>query len=157
MSRVREAPAGCIVYFMLSIVINLFILILRISALEVHNNSTLATTNYRTIPTASVRTTNDDTGATESGKKASQCYIIYNILFHAYEACCKHLLGYLPVHSMNLCLHRYRLSCTHTHHLFAYWLLYFHQKQNQKIRIMCVNWFSFKSDSMSVFDFTKYP
>lgn len=72
MSRVREAPAGCIVYFMLSIVINLFILILRISALEVQNNSTLATTNYRTIPTASLQTTNDDTGATESGKMDSK-------------------------------------------------------------------------------------
>ena len=43
MSRLREPPAGCVLYFMLSILINLFIVMLRISALEVHNNSTLAT------------------------------------------------------------------------------------------------------------------
>ncbi|XP_055297878.1 uncharacterized protein LOC129566190 [Sitodiplosis mosellana] len=44
MSRFREPPAGCILYFMLSIAINLFIVMLRISALELQNNSTLATT-----------------------------------------------------------------------------------------------------------------
>lgn len=42
MVRAKEAPSGCIVYLMLSIVINLFILILRISAHEVQNNATVA-------------------------------------------------------------------------------------------------------------------
>ncbi|XP_055297900.1 uncharacterized protein LOC129566198 isoform X2 [Sitodiplosis mosellana] len=43
----REPPAGCLVYFMLSIVINLFIAILRISAQDVQNNSTLPTSVHR--------------------------------------------------------------------------------------------------------------
>lgn len=42
MIRAKEAPSGCIIYLMLSIVINLFILILRISAHEVQNNTTVA-------------------------------------------------------------------------------------------------------------------
>lgn len=42
MVRAKEAPSGCIIYLMLSIVINLFILILRISAHEVQNNATVA-------------------------------------------------------------------------------------------------------------------
>lgn len=42
MVRAKEAPAGCIIYLMLSIVINLFILILRISAHDVQNNATVA-------------------------------------------------------------------------------------------------------------------
>lgn len=45
----REPPAGCLVYFMLSIVINLFILILRISAQDVHNNNN---NNNSTLPTS---------------------------------------------------------------------------------------------------------
>lgn len=47
MTRFGEPPAGCIIYFMLSIVINLLILILRISAQEVQNTSTLATPIHR--------------------------------------------------------------------------------------------------------------
>lgn len=41
MIRFAEPHAGCMVYLMLSIVINLFILILRISAHETQNNSTM--------------------------------------------------------------------------------------------------------------------
>lgn len=71
MSRFREPPAGCVVYFMLSIVINLFIVMLRISAHEVQNNSTLTTTTY-ILPTfddsviISSTTTIQDT--TDTGK-----------------------------------------------------------------------------------------
>lgn len=68
MVRAREAPAGCIVYFMLSIVINLFILILRISAHEVQNNSTLVTTTYHLGATATVNFNTTTGGYTESGK-----------------------------------------------------------------------------------------
>lgn len=52
MNRAKEAPAGCIVYLMLSIVINLFILILRISAHEMQNNTILATAITTTIATS---------------------------------------------------------------------------------------------------------
>lgn len=47
MARFTNPPAGCVIYFMLSIVINLFILILRISAQEVQNNATFATVAHR--------------------------------------------------------------------------------------------------------------
>lgn len=64
MRRFREPPAGCIAYFMLSIVINLLILILRISAHEMQNNRTLATTitTYRhdAVAAVSIETTAED-------------------------------------------------------------------------------------------------
>lgn len=50
MLRYKESPAGCVIYFMLSIVINFLIFILRISAHELpHHNATMitmATTNH---------------------------------------------------------------------------------------------------------------
>lgn len=87
MVRIKEAPAGCIIYLMLSIVINLFILILRISAHDVQNNTTVprveataaatttvvATTIYHADATSTtttfaddIKTMSDDTH--ESGK-----------------------------------------------------------------------------------------
>lgn len=47
MIRYKESPAGCIIYFVLSIVINSLILILRISAHEIQQNTTIAMANHR--------------------------------------------------------------------------------------------------------------
>lgn len=65
MVRAKEAPSGCIVYLMLSIVINLFILILRISAHEVQNNAPVAVTAaaVATIYHTDVTTTTTNTAA----------------------------------------------------------------------------------------------
>lgn len=62
MRRFGDPPAGCIIYFMLSIVINLLIVILRISAQEVQNNSTLATTIHRFDFKAATTGKSSDTG-----------------------------------------------------------------------------------------------
>lgn len=56
MFRAKEAPAGCIIYLMLSIVINLFILILRISAHDVQNNTTVAKIGTPTTTLAAAST-----------------------------------------------------------------------------------------------------
>lgn len=63
MIRFSDPPGGCIIYFMLSIVINLFILILRISAHELQNNSTLSTPTHRFDAAAvmNIKTTNEKT------------------------------------------------------------------------------------------------
>lgn len=91
MIRAKEAPSGCIIYLMLSIVINLFILIFRISAHEVPNNTsttaaapaaiastttaapiyhtdatTTATTSTTTTIANDIKTMSDDIG--KSGK-----------------------------------------------------------------------------------------
>lgn len=69
-NRVIEPPAGCIAYFMLSIVINLLIVILRISAHEMQNNTTLATTTMTTtychdaMAPISIETTAEDVNET---------------------------------------------------------------------------------------------
>lgn len=68
MVRVIEAPAGCLIYFMLSIVINLFILILRISAHEVQNNNTLVITTYHPNASAIVNINATTRSVIESGK-----------------------------------------------------------------------------------------
>lgn len=73
MSRNREPPAGCIVYFMLSIVINLFILILRISAHELHNNITVATTIYHLDAT----TVNSSKASTEDNNETSKYLCVW--------------------------------------------------------------------------------
>lgn len=47
MRRFGDRPAGCIIYFILSIVINLLIVILRISAQDVPNNGTITSKLHR--------------------------------------------------------------------------------------------------------------
>lgn len=56
MIRYRESPAGCIIYFLLSNLMNFLILILRISAHEISNNSTIASTTTQRLVTATVIT-----------------------------------------------------------------------------------------------------
>lgn len=76
MSRLREPPAGCVLYFMLSILINLFIVMLRISALEVNNNSTVATavaTPY-ILPTADAIGVMSSTESTQITTEFGKCY-----------------------------------------------------------------------------------
>lgn len=58
MSRLRQPPTGFIIYLMLSIVINLFILILRISAHELQTNNTLKTITYSLDTTALISSVN---------------------------------------------------------------------------------------------------
>lgn len=64
MIRARQAPSGCIIYLMLSIVINLFILILRISAHEVQTNTMIATTTTTTTTIATIHHTDVTTTTT---------------------------------------------------------------------------------------------
>lgn len=63
MIRFSDPPGGCIIYFMLSIVINLFILILRISAHELQYNST-----HRFDAAAVMNITSTDEKTSEIGK-----------------------------------------------------------------------------------------
>lgn len=73
MSRFCDPPAGCIIYFMLSIVINLFILILRISAHEVQSNNTLPTPIHRFDAAAVMNIKTSD----EKSAKIGECYVEY--------------------------------------------------------------------------------
>lgn len=64
----REPPIGCLIYFMLSIVINLFILILRISAQDVQNNSTLPTSVHRFDANAIMNIKTSDEKTIDTGR-----------------------------------------------------------------------------------------
>lgn len=68
MRRFCDPPGGCIIYFMLSIVINLFILILRISAHEVQSNGTFSTPIHRFDAAAVMNIRTADKKASESGE-----------------------------------------------------------------------------------------
>lgn len=74
MIRFTTPHAGCMIYLMLSIVINLFILILRISAHEAQNNGTVIPTphDFDATAAASVKTMTEEI-TTETGKWVTVC------------------------------------------------------------------------------------
>lgn len=64
MLRLSGPHAGCMAYLILSIVINLLILILRISAQEMQNHSTVSTVHqFDTVTVVAMRTTVEEVGS----------------------------------------------------------------------------------------------